>query len=171
MKQFLTRNKPVLTIGLLTLVVFIGLIVIYAVKPHNLTGMKKISNESPYYVSEELTEEEQKASAQIEEANLKTQLESQIDSALGTINIEFTSLGWSPKFADAAKHQKVIWTNTTDKDIFLRQRTPFYVDMSESIKIEPGKSYEMRVTEIGDWNYDESESKYFATIRVIELAQ
>ena len=171
MKSFFERNKPVFTIGLVTLVVFLGLISIYATKSHNnLTVMKKIGSEdTSYNVAEEETSKEPETKQTSESAQLKA--EAEVDATLGVVNIEFTNVGWIPKFVEVAKDQKVVWTNKTDKEIFFRQRTPAYNDVGELIKIDPEKSFELRMTVVGDWNYDESQTKYFATIRVIETAK
>jgi hypothetical protein len=167
MKAFFERNKPVFTIGLITLVLFLGLILSYELKSHNnLTGLKKIGVDSSVNLTEEEIAKEQEAKQASESAQAQTQAEAQIDATLGIVNIEFVSTGWSPSFVDVAINQKVVWTNKTDKEILLRQRTPTYDSLTEPLKIEPGKSYEMRMTVVGDWNYDESQSNYFATIRV-----
>lgn len=172
MKAFFERNKPVFTIGLITLAVFLGLIFFYALKAHNkLTGMKRIGNESSYSVIEKETAQELETKQASESAQTKAQTETEMDASLGVVNIEFTDIGWTPKFIDVAKGQKVIWTNKTNKEIFLRQRTPSYDNLTEPIRIDPEKSFGLRMTVVGDWNYDESQSKYFATVRVFEIAQ
>lgn len=172
MKAFFERNKPVFSIGLITLTVFLGLIFFYALKSHNkLTEMKRIGNESSYSVTEEETAQELETKQASESAQIKAQTEAEIDASLGVVNIEFTDFGWVPKFVDVAKDQKVIWTNKTDKEIFFRQRTPSYKDLAGLIRIDPEKSFELRMTVVGDWNYDENQSKYFATIRVFEIVQ
>jgi hypothetical protein len=167
MRAFFERNKPVFTIGLITLVVFLGLILSYELKSHNnLTGLKKIGSDSSAVLTEEEIVKEQEAKQASESAQSQAQAEAQTDATLGIVNIEFANSGWVPILVDVAKNQKVVWTNKTDKEILLRQRTPTYDSFTEPVKIEPGKSYEMRMTVIGDWNYDESQSNYFATIRV-----
>lgn len=173
MKAFFERNKPVFTIGLATLLLFLGLIFIYSLKSHNnLTGMKKLeSQDSSGSEFEEETSEQLEAKQASESAQLKAKAEAEIDASLGVINIEYTNVGWMPKFVEAAKNQKVVWTNKTDKEISLRQRTPAYADLTDLIKIAPGKSFELRMTVVGDWNYDEDQTKYFATIRVVETAK
>lgn len=174
MKAFFERNKPVFTIGIVTLIVFLGLIFFYAFKSHNnLTKLNKLGNESPYNVTEEEIIQEQEDKQEIENAQIQAQEEKkiEIDSTLGTVNIDFTKYGWVPRLATAVKDQKVVWINKTDQDIFFRQRTPTYDALSELMKIEPGKSFEFRVSEVGDWNYDESLSNFFATVRVTNEAQ
>ena len=170
MKAFLERNKPVFTIGLITLTIFLGLIFFYSIKTHNrLTGMKIIGS-GDVIVQEETAQELETRQAS-ESAQTKAQAEAQIDVSLGIVSIEFKNVGWVPNFVEVMKDQKIVWTNKTDKEIFLRQRTPAYDELKELITIEPGKSFEFRMTAVGDWNYDESQSKYFATIRVVETAQ
>lgn len=172
MKAFFERNKPVFTIGLITFVVFLGLIFFYALKSHNkLTGLQKIESESPYNVTEEEIAQDLETKQVSETAQLKAQRETATDASLGVINVEFTDFGWVPKFVDAAKDQKVVWTNKTGKEIFFRQRTPAYNDLTELIRIDPGKSFEFRMSVVGDWNYDESQSNDFATVRVFEIAK
>jgi hypothetical protein len=167
MKAFFERNKPVFTIGLITLIIFLGLILSYELKSHNnLTGLKKLGNDSSVILTEEEIAKEQEVKQASESAQSQAQAEAQIDATLGIVNIEFANSGWVPILVDVAKNQKVVWTNKTDKEILLRQRTPTYDSFTEPVKIGPGKSYEMRMTVIGDWNYDESQSNYFATIRV-----
>lgn len=169
MRAFFERNKPVFTIGIITLAVFLGLIVIYAIKPHNnLVVMKLIGNESSPSIS---VGESAQPSETAQSSSSVATTEAQIDATLGVINVEFTDVGWVPKFVDVANGQKVVWTNKTTKEIFLRQRTPTYQNLTDPIRIDPENSLEIRMTVVGDWNYDESQSKYFATVRVFEIAQ
>jgi hypothetical protein len=167
MSAFFERNKPVFVIGLITLSLFLGIILFYALKPHgDLTVMKLVGSDSSPGVPESEIVQQSSDSAQ-----LTVQSGTEMGAALEIIKVKFTDLGWVPKIVDVAKDQKVVWKNETSREIFLRQRTPSYDMITDTIKIEPGKSFELKMTVVGDWNYDESQSRLFATIRVFEISQ
>lgn len=163
MKAFFERNKPVFLIGLATLLLFLGIIVAYALKTHKSVGLTKIGNDSPFNVADE------SYSDSIPSTSESTSSLANIDSTLGAVNISFNSYGWYPALVDAVKGQKVVWTNKTDKIIYLRQRTPTYSELTNLTAIDPGKTFEFRMTIDGNWNYDEDGTKFFGTIRVFDL--
>jgi hypothetical protein len=167
MKAFLERNKPVFLIGLATLLLFLGIIVAYALKTHKSVGLTKIGNESPFNVDETTSD----IQGGVPSTSESTSSLANIDSTMGTVNISFNSYGWYPALVDAVKGQKVVWTNKTDKIIYLRQRTPTYPELTNLTAVDPGKTFEFRMMVDGNWNYDEDETKYFGTVRVFEIKQ
>ena len=167
-KNFTERNKPVFTIGLITLVIFLLIIAFYEVKTHNGPGMQKLGNESSFTVSQETSGTSPDA---VQQPTQSVSPEQNIDATFGIVGVEFTDSGWSPKIAKVVQGQVVKWTNSTAAAIFLKQKTPTYNELTSPVQIDPGKSFNFRITQGGDWNYEESISGYFGTITAIKLIQ
>jgi hypothetical protein len=167
-KNFVERNKPIFTIGIATLLLFIAIIVFYRLKAHTETKLNKIGNESTFNVVEEEKANMQDV-GQYSETQPAVSIEQSIDEKVGILDIEFTSTGFKPKIARAVQGQAVRWTNKTDKTIYLKQKTPTYTDLTQPVQIEPGQSFNYRLNQDGTWNYEEDLSKFFATINVYRL--
>lgn len=168
LKNFSERNKPVFTIGLVTLVLFLLIIAFYAVKTHKGPGLKKIGNESSFTVTPETAGTS--PSAVDQQTTRTSSPEQNIDATFGITDVKFTDTGWSPKITRAIQGQVVRWTNNTAAAIFLRQKTPAYTELTAPVQIEPGQSFNFRMTKAGDWNYEEGVSGYFGTIEAYVLA-
>lgn len=174
-KNLAERNKPIFTIGLATLILFIGIIIFYRVKPHKETSLTRIGNESSFNV----TSEEENGLEDSSNTSFSTDQETEnepfksatqsIDEEVGILEIEFTSNGFTPKTTRAVQGQAVRWTNKTDKAIFLKQKTSTYEELKESIKIDPEQSFSYRLTQYGTWHYEEDLSKHFGTINVYKV--
>lgn len=168
-KNFIERNKPIFTIGVATLVLFVGIIAYYRLKPHKETGLTKIGNESTFNVVEEEKPNTQDL-GQVAETQPTISIEQSLDEKVGILDIEFKATGFSPKIARSIQGQAVRWINNTDKIIYLKQKTPTYPELTEPVQIEPGQSFSYRLNEYGTWNYEEDLSKYFATIEVYRFS-
>lgn len=163
--KFIERNKPIFTIGMFTLLLFVGIIVYYRLKPRTETRLNKIGNDNTFNVVEEDKPNIQDIE-QYSDTQPSVSVEQSIDERFGILDIAFTQTGFRPKIAKAVLGQAVRWINNTDKTIYLKQKTPTYADLSNLIQIDPGQAFSYRLTEEGDWNYEEDLSKYFATIEV-----
>ncbi len=167
-KNFIERNKPIFTIGVVTLLLFVAIIVFYRFKSHTETKLNKIGNESTFNVVEE-----EKANMQDDGQYSETQpavsIEQSIDEKAGILEIEYTSTGFKPETARAIQGQAVRWTNKTDKTIYLKQKTPTYTDLTQPVQIEPEQSFSYRLNQDGTWNYEEELSRNFASIVVYKL--
>lgn len=167
-KNFIERNKPIFTIGIATLVLFVGIIVYYRLKPHAETKLNKLGNESTFNVVEEEKPNMQDSDL-VSETQPAVSIEQSLDEKVGILDIEFKATGWTPKIARAIQGQAVRWINSTDKTIYLKQKTPTYPELTEPVQIEPGQAFSYRLNEYGTWNYEEDFSKYFASIEVYRL--
>ena len=168
LKNFSERNKPIFTIGLVTFVLFLLIIALYEVKTHNGPGMTKIGNESSFTVSQETSGTSPDA---VQQPNQSVSPEQNVDTTFGIVDVEFKDTGWVPKTTRVVQGQVVKWTNNTAAAIFLKQKTPTYTELKVSVQIDPGQSFNFRMTHVGEWNYEEGLSGYFGTIDAFVLAQ
>ncbi|MFZ2664377.1 MAG: hypothetical protein WAX66_03375 [Patescibacteria group bacterium] len=172
MKEFIKnlaeRNKPIFAIGLITLTIFIVIIICYRVNPRKETELTRIGNESNFNVISE-EEKEIEGAVQPEGTEPGISIEQSLDETVGILEIEFTQTGFVPKTSRAVQGQAVRWTNKTDKDIFLKQRTSTYTELKEPIRIAPEESFSYRLSEQEDWHYEEDLSKYFGTVEVYKV--
>jgi hypothetical protein len=166
-KNFSERNKPIFTIGLITLVLFLVIIAFYEVKTHKGPGLTKIGNESSFTVSKETSGTGPDA---VQQPTQSSSPEQNIDATFGIVGVEFKDNGWVPKITRVVQGQVVKWTNSTAAAIFLKQKTPTYNELNAPVQIDPGKSFNFRMTQAGDWNYEEGVSGYFGTINAFVLA-
>lgn len=169
LKNYYERNKPVFTIGLATLVIFLLVIIVYRIMPRKSTSMSRIGNESSFNVTSEEANNAVDESQQISEstgADVGITPEQSIDQTFGILDIAYTEKGFTPKLARVVQGQVVKWTNKTDKIIFLKQKTPTYSELKDLVQIDPGQTFSFRVSKSGTWNYEEDISKYFAILEV-----
>jgi plastocyanin len=177
-KKFYERNKPIFFIGGLMAIIFIILIVVYASKNTESTGLMETNemDKEFYEVSyEESSEQNQtdnqynrdentKSNNETEESSNLTQQE--IDERYGTLQIEYTEKGFRPGNIRIALGQEVSWTNKTDRVIYLHQRKETYSELKDKIEINPGESFSFRLTELGVWTYEESETGDYGRLEV-----
>jgi len=173
-KEFLERNKPVFTIGIITFVIFIFIIFIGLIRQNKEPNLVKLGNESTYTLSEDGKttpdlEIEQTQDGTITEGS---QPEEEIvplsfDERLGIIEVKYyEKWGFVPKNSKALNGQLVKSTNTTDRDIYIVQKMPTYSELEDPFLIKPDETFEFRLYEIGMWTYEELETKHFGSINV-----
>ena len=93
-KNFIERNKPIFTIGIATLILFVGIIIYYRLKPHKETGLTKVGNESTFNVVEEENANTQDLS-QVAETQPSVSIEQSLDEKVGILDIEFKAIMFS----------------------------------------------------------------------------
>lgn len=174
-KNFLERNKSIFVIGVILGIVFVAIILFYVIKPHEETELSnvKTADQQFYKVAYENLDEENSGN-NLEETGDENQPQEEktpemtTDEKYGILQIDYIDSGFSPRITRAALGQAVSWTNKTDKTIYFRQIKKSYPELEELIEIKPGESFNIRMTVLGIWSYEESESRNFGSIDVKE---
>jgi hypothetical protein len=175
MKEFIQRNKPVFFIGLVTILVFAA-IIITSQKQNTtqLPGLKKIESKDTGttkvedFFLEEPNDASQKTSDELTENTAESsEAIAEMDQKYGTLVIEFTKDGFTPRNTRAIKGQLVRWVNKTDMPIYIEQLLKYYPDWVEPKSIPAGGNIEFRLTVENYWTYREKETKSFGSIYVL----
>lgn len=101
------------------------------------------------------------------------QVQSLIDDHYGTLKIDFTDNGFTPRNTQVYAGQKVVWTNTTDNDITFVQLMPKFDSLSKPFVIAAGDAFEFRIPyrEEGLYTYKQEGSDTRASIMINKLPQ
>jgi len=179
-RKFYERNKPIFVIGIFMAIVFIGLIVFYGIKPREETDLSKLNETDREFYKvayENLERDESNVNENVYVSDFNTNTSSvseeenemtrqQIDEKYGVLKIEYTEEGFKPRVVRAALGQEVLWTNTTNRTIYLHQRRQTYPELRDLVEIMPGDIFNFRMAVLGIWTYDENESGDFGSIEV-----
>lgn len=194
-KNFISRNKSVFGLGLLTFLVFITIITIseirriqgntikpnlkkleeteYISETENTGGLqtdKEDSNESAYDSSAEeiIVDEAFWENPESTQSILAYLSENEIDKKYGIMRIDYTDNGFSPKNSKAVIGQKVRWINNTNEDIYIKQKTLLFKEFKEPVLLPANGMYEFRLNRSGMWSYEETTNKRFGSIIIIK---
>jgi len=184
MKAFISRNKSVFVIGFITLLVFLAIIVLSErrqgsgsyIQPKLVPIDQGIDtgNTSPFKTTklqqESTPSEDFFNTSAPAEAVQSTQsiADAKVDQTYGTLKVEWTSNGFSPKNAKAILGQKVLWKNLTDKNIFIMQKTLFFNNFASPQVVPSNGEFEFRLYKEGIWSYEEKGSKITGSIFIIK---
>lgn len=83
------------------------------------------------------------------------------------LEIQYTDTGWSPNGTKGYRGQTVRWTNTTDKEITLKQLDPKFPELSGGVKIAPQKTFEFVLYKDNLWRYKEEKTQHYGFINII----
>lgn len=84
----------------------------------------------------------------------------------GYVEITYTSSGFEPDYAVISRGQKIRWTNVTGKEMILRQTGPFYDELKDGVKIDPGQSFDFALYKPVLFSYEEGTTLEFGQISV-----
>lgn len=172
---FFERNKPIFVIGIIMLVVFAVIIVSSILMPKKETGYTEINEadkefykvayeDSGQYQFEETEEENEKKEEPVEP-------EINMDEIFGVLQVDYTDEGFIPRVTRIRVGQNVNWTNKTENTIYLKQIKPYYKEFEESLSIRPNESFKFKMTEVGTWTYEETESGDWGSIEAKPLPE
>lgn len=175
LKDFIERNKPVFTIGMVTFVVFALIILINFTRKTENADLIRLKDEDTRIVDDENTPINTGDSTAegdyvtLTEGSEPSPETPTFDERFGIIEVKYyDKWGFIPKNLSALNGQLVKWTNTTENDITFTQKTPTYQELEnqEPIIIKPSESFEFRLYEEGLWTYEEGTTKNFGSIDV-----
>ncbi|HOD01514.1 MAG TPA: hypothetical protein PKH50_02225 [bacterium] len=181
MANFFERNKSIFTMGLIIALIFAVILVAYRLRPGKETPLTEIgetNNQEFYkvtYENEENYPENYSESTNGQEESGENENpeepkeEVNVDEIFGSIKIDYTTEGFKPKILRSYIGQNIEWTNKTDKSIYLQQIKPTYEEFKQPIEIKPNETFTFRMTQLGIWTYEESESGDFGSIEVKPL--
>lgn len=162
MKEFFERNKSIFLIGSITLILFVILIIVALKRNHQEPGLKKIEDSSYQFQFDD-----EETNNNVGETKETTQATTSMPGD-DVLEISYTEKGFSPMNTKAEKNQWVRWTNKTDKDIYLVQKTKVYQELNEPVLIKAHSSFEYKLTKDRLWTYEEKETRSFGSIYVME---
>ena len=169
-KNFLDRNKPILVVGGLTLVIFLVITFVSSKRETKGPTLNEVREDKTFIVEPEKDIEVDDSIDSFEEldAYVEENAEEIYDSALGITLIEFTANGFEPKNARGVQGQILRFVNKTKDTIYLKQRLKGYTELATPVEIEAGKAYEMRLTKDILWGYEETTSGAVGSIYVFK---
>jgi predicted DsbA family dithiol-disulfide isomerase len=89
-----------------------------------------------------------------------------IDDLYGILEISYTDEGFSPNRSNAAVGRLVRFSNDTDNEITLVQATDVYEVFKRGVILQPGESFEIRLTELKLFNIREKETQRLSSTTV-----
>jgi protein-disulfide isomerase len=90
------------------------------------------------------------------------------DQKYGTIEIEYTEDGFIPSNIKAVQNQLVRWKNKTNKEIKIEQLINLYSEFKQPVAIQPGETFELRMTVEKLWNFKEKTHRHYGSIFVVQ---
>ena len=182
--NFIKRNLPIFIIGGLTVVVFIGIIIVSRAKSPDGLNLEQVELETLTTENEvaESTESLMMGNTEpetglIAEETTPEEATSLIDKLKKSghiitaedylpIKIAFTEGGFVPKVASGYEGQQVIWTNKTDKTLKMIQLRDFFDEIGDGIELAPGATFSVTLIGEGTWKYREMDNYYLGTIEI-----
>lgn len=83
------------------------------------------------------------------------------------IRINYTKdLGFQPPDIAAFTGSKIVFTNTSDEEIFIEQTLPIHKALMDGIRLKPGEFFEFRPLINQSFSYVERNSKNYGTIMI-----
>ena len=118
-KNFIDRNKPILVVGSLTLVIFLVITFVSTKRETKRPILNEIRENETFIVESEKDIEVDNSIESLEEldAYVEENAEEIYDSVLGITLIEFTENGFQPKNARAVQGQILRFVNKTKETI------------------------------------------------------
>ncbi|MBP7786196.1 hypothetical protein KA062_02995 [Patescibacteria group bacterium] len=172
-RAFFDRNKPIFIIGIVMFVIFSVIIVSSILMPKKETGYTEIGDADKEFYKvayEDLGKNEFEGTEEEgEKKEEPVEQEVNMDEIFGVLQVDYTEEGFVPRVTRIRVGQNVNWTNKTDKIIYLKQIKPYYKEFEESLSIKPNESFKFKMTEIGIWTYEETESGDWGSIEAKPL--
>jgi len=172
---FFERNKPIFVIGIIMLVVFAIIIVSSILMPKKETGYTEINEADKEFYKVAYEDLDQDQFEETEEENEKkvepAEPEINMDEIFGVLQVDYTDEGFIPRVTRIRVGQNVNWTNKTENTIYLKQIKPYYKEFEESLSIRPNESFKFKMTEVGTWTYEETESGDWGSIEAKPLPE
>jgi len=172
---FFERNKPIFVIGIIMLVVFAIIIVSSILMPKKETGYTEINEADKEFYKVAYEDLDQDQFEETEEENEKkvepAEPEINMDEIFGVLQVDYTDEGFIPRVTRIRVGQNVNWTNKTENTIYLKQIKPYYKEFEESLSIRPNESFKFKMTEVGTWTYEETESEDWGSIEAKPLPE
>ncbi|GEM_PF-6874510 len=181
-KNFASKNKPVILVGVVTLLVFLAIIVVAQTrKPTQTANLVKVTandmatsdtgtdGSAPYKVAQ--TEESTSTTTNTTAGStappatpFQQIAQSPNDALKNEVQINYTANGFVPQTVTTKLSQTVRWTNQTSNPLVLRQVNYIYSEFESPIAIAPGQSYTMQMYKIGLFSYQAGSSTDFGNI-------
>jgi len=172
---FFERNKPIFVIGIIMLIVFAIIIVSSILMPKKETGYTEINEADKEFYKVAYEDLDQDQFEETEEENEKkvepAEPEINMDEIFGVLQVDYTDEGFIPRVTRIRVGQNVNWTNKTENTIYLKQIKPYYKEFEESLSIRPNESFKFKMTEVGTWTYEETESGDWGSIEAKPLPE
>ena len=179
-QNFLKRNKPIFAIGILLAIIFV---VITFLSRKNPSGISLIENVGDIFDDEKEVvfnpnNDITGSNAYVAEAEETTETTSGIVSTATTIlqtpevlEITFTSDGFLPSTANAAKGQVVTWKNGTAAEIVIKELIKKHEEFASGVAIAPGASFELKLYGTKLWTFEEVGSGKIGRLYIAGSAQ
>ncbi len=129
----------------------------------------QVKNELMKYMTSDESEKSSSVySEKIAEVKEASAIYEKVDTLRPAMEIKFTANGFEPKKTTAIKYQVVRFTNTIDRSITFYQPIHKFKQIEQEKMLQPGESFELRMTETKMWAYREKESDEFGQILVYD---
>lgn len=172
-RAFFERNKPIFIIGLIMFIIFSIIIVSSIMMPRKETKYTEIDeiDKEFYKVAYEESDQNnfEETEGEVEKGKEPVKPEVDMDEIFGVLQISYTDDGFTPRVTRVRVGQNVNWTNKTEETIYLKQIKPYYKEFEESLSIKPNESFKFKMTELGIWTYEETESGDWGSIEARPL--
>jgi len=143
--------------------------------PKKETGYTEINEADKEFYKVAYEDLDQDQFEETEEENEKkvepAEPEINMDEIFGVLQVDYTDEGFIPRVTRIRVGQNVNWTNKTENTIYLKQIKPYYKEFEESLSIRPNESFKFKMTEVGTWTYEETESGDWGSIEAKPLPE
>jgi hypothetical protein len=130
---------------------------------------KLISPRNPLLLDELITQEITKLQTETQKESIKTENKTKTpDNSIvpEVLNIEYTSDGFIPRYAQATLGQPVRWLNKSQDTIRIVQRVSFFTEMEKPVSIPPGGFFTQIMSKVGMWAYEEETSRRYGSVEI-----